>query len=308
MTSALLSPVDLPELRQGCIEWYESGLADSYWESKREAAEEQAKEEGVPAPHIQGLSSGVLRGTELFYVSPEMMELAVHAAQSIPDFSVQPEDLPTPDGFLYSPEPMGILQRNDDIGSAVAHIIGMCWISLPEAVCVSFLYDRDRLFDQYSTSNVVDWVRAHLPRLCELDHNMALLWNDPCLDDLTRFPDGSDPRIQPARVMKTIWLLMQQEISATSDATYDRATQRRLARKQVEPARVRIITLRRASTSSTNQEDAREYRHQWIVRGHWRNQYYPSRDVRRPVWIAPHIKGPDGAPLLGGEKVYSWTR
>lgn len=305
---------DLPELRHDCIEWYENGLADSYWEWKRESVEAQAEREGVPAPHVQGLSSGVLRGTELFYVSPEMMQLAVHAARSIPDFSVQPEDLPAPDGFLYSPEPMGVLGRNDEIGgtrlSTVDHINGMCWISSPEAVFISLLYDRDHFLDQYprSLGDQVDRLRARLPRLCELDHNSALLWNDPCLDDLNKFEEGSDPRIQPARVMKTIWLLMQQEIAATSDAQYDRATRRRLARKKIEPPRVRIINLRRASPSSATAEDAREFHYQWIVRGHWRNQYYPSRDVHRPLWIAPHVKGPSGAPLLGGEKVYSWVR
>jgi hypothetical protein len=40
-----------------------------------------------------------------------------------------------------------------------------------------------------------------------------------------------------------------------------------------------------------------------VVRGHWRNQWYPSLNARRPLWIAPYLKGPDDAPLLGGEKV-----
>jgi hypothetical protein len=28
------------------------------------------------------------------------------------------------------------------------------------------------------------------------------------------------------------------------------------------------------------------------------------RELRRPVWISPHVKGPEGASMLGGEKVY----
>lgn len=47
----------------------------------------------------------------------------------------------------------------------------------------------------------------------------------------------------------------------------------------------------------------REYRHRWIVRGHWRNQYYPSRNDHRPIWIDPHLAGPEDKPLLGGERV-----
>jgi hypothetical protein len=44
------------------------------------------------------------------------------------------------------------------------------------------------------------------------------------------------------------------------------------------------------------------------VRGHWRQQWYPSIQDHRPVWIAPHRKGPEDAPMLGGEKVYQWSR
>lgn len=49
--------------------------------------------------------------------------------------------------------------------------------------------------------------------------------------------------------------------------------------------------------------DSREWRHRWVVRGHWRNHWYPSLKDHRPVWISPYLKGPADAPLLGGEKV-----
>jgi hypothetical protein len=69
-----------------------------------------------------------------------------------------------------------------------------------------------------------------------------------------------------------------------------------------------VIELRRPKTSSGPGDGDREYHHQWIVRGHWRQQWHPKRQVHRPVWIAPHIKGPEGAPLIGGEKVYALKR
>jgi hypothetical protein len=70
---------------------------------------------------------------------------------------------------------------------------------------------------------------------------------------------------------------------------------------------VRVINLRRRAASTIAGQSDREYHHQWIVRGHWRDQWYASRGVHRPVWIAPHVKGPEGAPMLGGEKVHAWT-
>ena len=33
------------------------------------------------------------------------------------------------------------------------------------------------------------------------------------------------------------------------------------------------------------------------VRGHWRNQYYPSIQGNKPIWINEHVRGPSGAPL-----------
>ncbi len=43
-------------------------------------------------------------------------------------------------------------------------------------------------------------------------------------------------------------------------------------------------------------------------RGTGGTQPYPSEGVVRPIWIADHIKGPDGAPLLATTKVNVWCR
>lgn len=72
---------------------------------------------------------------------------------------------------------------------------------------------------------------------------------------------------------------------------------------------MRFIDLRRARTEPFDRsgegsaDRTREYRHRWIVRGHWRNQYYSTRGDHRPIWIAPHFAGPEDKPLLGGERV-----
>jgi hypothetical protein len=109
------------------------------------------------------------------------------------------------------------------------------------------------------------------------------------------------------RIVRAAWLLMQQPLARASDAHPDRTAQKRLRRAGYEPQRIRVIELRRPAHSGSG-DGSREFHHQWIVRGHWRQQWYPLREVHRPVWIAPHIKGPEGAPLIGGEKVYAWKR
>lgn len=38
--------------------------------------------------------------------------------------------------------------------------------------------------------------------------------------------------------------------------------------------------------------------HRWMVRGHWRNQWYPSKSAHQLKWIHEHSAGPYGMPLL----------
>jgi hypothetical protein len=69
-----------------------------------------------------------------------------------------------------------------------------------------------------------------------------------------------------------------------------------------------VVTLRRDAAERVRAFEAasREYRHRWWVAGHYRNQWYPSVQLHRPVWIAPYLKGDPDAPML--EKVYAVKR
>lgn len=42
----------------------------------------------------------------------------------------------------------------------------------------------------------------------------------------------------------------------------------------------------------------------WVVRGHWRNQWYPSLGKHQPVWIAEHEAGHESADLVQHDIVY----
>jgi hypothetical protein len=112
------------------------------------------------------------------------------------------------------------------------------------------------------------------------------------------------------RTILATWLLMGQTLVRSERLVAQRPARRRIARADptLDPT-VRYIDLRRARTEPTDRADdenrasSREYRHRWVVRGHWRNQWYPSRNDHRPIWIDPHFAGPEDKPLLGGERV-----
>ena len=65
---------------------------------------------------------------------------------------------------------------------------------------------------------------------------------------------------------------------------------------------VGFITLRRSlgpRKESSNGDAEIDWAFQWPVSGHWRRQWYPNESVRKPVWIAPYIKGPPNKPFKG---------
>lgn len=80
----------------------------------------------------------------------------------------------------------------------------------------------------------------------------------------------------------------------------------RQARKRVNRAGwvgepiVSVVQLRAREAGESRGESTDsdvEWSHRWIVRGHVRQQYYPSIGQHLPIWIHPHIKGPEDAPL-----------
>lgn len=74
---------------------------------------------------------------------------------------------------------------------------------------------------------------------------------------------------------------------------------------------IRTIALRRRehSGSEHHEGEGRDYSCQWIVSGHWRNQYYASTKTHKPVWILPYVKGPEDKPLKKPRlTVYGVTR
>jgi hypothetical protein len=59
----------------------------------------------------------------------------------------------------------------------------------------------------------------------------------------------------------------------------------------------------RPRTSTNKASSGRTYSHRWVVRGHWRRQWYPSQNRHHPIWITEYIAGPDNSPVKLSDKV-----
>lgn len=83
--------------------------------------------------------------------------------------------------------------------------------------------------------------------------------------------------------------------------------ERRPGTGTTEDRAVRILYLTRRRVTGQTRSGARVATirtSQWRVRGHWRNQWYPSLQAHRRVWIADHTAGPVEAPMREGDRVY----
>ncbi len=99
------------------------------------------------------------------------------------------------------------------------------------------------------------------------------------------------------------WRIQAQPLATVAPAPLDQPSARRAARARVVHD-TRVVMLRRTSpiTEPGDGEAKWHYRVRFLVRCHWRRLTDRHGRPYR-IWIHAHIKGPDGAPLLAGEKV-----
>jgi hypothetical protein len=119
-----------------------------------------------------------------------------------------------------------------------------------------------------------------------------------------------DPFIQEATINALPMLfsfvhMLRQEMTqeAVEQAPPSPVTDRK-GRRKFRTDRVTYLSVRRGRTTSTSAGGTgREYSVRWVVRGHWRRQWYPSQNRHIPIWIMDYIAGPEDAPLVVHDKV-----
>ena len=304
-------PVELPELRASVAQHLasERGITLLGRFDDNRLATSEGEIGRISAEDLRADETARVDGAELFFVSAAMTQLAQAAASSLPFFDLERHDLPATQGFIVFEEPFA-LYSNDC--KPDARVQACCWEVVGDNVLwMSFYSDWHAWLKECGERGI--YPREHIEYCLAADHWLYL--ETFVFSPLAGQRHGNGPWASDAQeigelesVVRAVWLLMRQPLAQTDSAEADRAARKRLRRAGHEPAPVRVIELRRPKTTGGHGDSDREYHHQWIVRGHWRQHWYPKRQVHRPVWIAPHIKGPEGAPLIGGEKVYALKR
>jgi hypothetical protein len=297
MTSAaeavVITPRQVPELRSNLVRTFPGWALRSNWggaaNTERTRLDNQV---------ISGLS-----GAALYHLDLDFVALLDHAAATLPDHVLTECDPPTNSGVvLRSRVSRSELEYPPGSGKRTPVATGgYAWlVTGPTLWACALMYIP--LLPEFHGNHQTDGLQL-LPLLDPVELGTTV--EESIQASVERKGFGASLAL---RELYAFWNLIRQEsVTETAAESVPRPERRRLDRSGGVPASsIRIIRLRRRSSGvgSAHEASGREFHHRWIVRGHWRKQWYPSLKDHRPVWIAPHIKGPEDKPLLGGEKVY----
>lgn len=280
-----IRPVDLPEIRAELSEQI-SNL--KFVRPLRHLLKEPF--EGGIEQAASALQDLVNEAT-LYHVAEPMTNLVATATDSLDVFTPTREDLPSAQGLIIFDGDLKQHLHIHDGGTPALR--GMLWGSSGKLPFFAIAPITEK--------------HPGVPTPGRLVVYPSLMFKSRYGEDIDRAHECQNVRL--LALLLTASILMRQPLAEETTEEPDRAARKRLRRAGHKPASVRVIELRRPKTTAGSpSESGREYHHRWITRGHWRQQWFPKREVHRPVWIAPHIKGPEGAPLIGGEKVYALKR
>lgn len=265
---------------------------------------------------------------DTYYVSSDMTAVAVAAARTMPSQVLRRDDLPSESGFLVFDHKVADWVESEN----TYPIQGFMWrlrahnsplFGDIECYCV----------EPPPCDHCLD--KAPPPCLCRETCECAVVgYGDEIviypltevrpglMMPVTSLEDGGEMQwvtggpplndsIDLGPVLLATWTLMQQSLTVSQTVPADRAERRRCGRANLPPDIV-IVRLRRKSLDSENaeqgEEEGRPWSHRWLVSGHWRNQWLPSRTCHRLQWIYGHVKGPQNKPLVVKDRVTAWVR
>jgi hypothetical protein len=260
-------------------------------------------------PYLQHM--GRLTGVaELFWVAPDMAALAIGSAETLPWVRWTAADRPSPTGLIVFDGGIGAIDfARSAIGvDAEIPVDAFLWGPHPQGMQVSMFTARWRVDQALSAGAQAD--PAEVPSLIPIGG--LIVDTDPDQTPIAELQRRSGGLATPLATLFASWVLMQQtKVVDRVRATIDRKISRAYRHSGRPDPEVTLVALRHQyqTTSASDTDTDRQYRHRWIVNGHWRDQPYgPGRALRRPQWIPSYVKGPDGAPLLATTRVNVWRR
>jgi hypothetical protein len=208
---------------------------------------------------------------------------------------LRPEMIPCQYGFWWFPRPINLPLWDGD----TTHMRAALWSSDPNAGIEIATYHHF-----WSLRNGIDsfgsFVWGYGESMADALNGVPCSFRNSNHDEINQQIANDDWHVAALKRIAALFLFMEQRILITPQHRAERHTRKRLERNgwQHEPL-VRVVELRRKQAKSQHdgEHEAIDWSHQWIVSGHWRQQWYPSLNANQPRWIMPYVKGPEDKPL-----------
>lgn len=218
---------------------------------------------------------------ETFWVSPEIGTLVAAVSDTFPDIPLRETDLPVPVGFVSLSTPW--------MDTPAHRVEAFTW-----SVLVAGNGKKQLSWTAYRRSGG-RWALSH-----HIDWPIGDAWTTFYPDEKGDAADYASAMQALARKICAFFTFVQQRVVARSTVSVPRPTRRRLEKAELSLSPVvRVLVLRVAEHHGTGAGDHQpvEWSCRWLVRGHWRQQWCPSTETHKAIWVSPYVKGPDDKPL-----------
>lgn len=261
----------------------------------------------------------ILGSDDIFFVELDMHRLILAAMETFEPEPLLSTDLIVPQGYVRLPEPIevpsvadspeGFVGHNadDDEGYVPQHsAFGWKRLSLEsktpredpvpmagDGVMLTYFHTKDdrdslnRLMPGLYPGRYIGWPLKDTID----DEQLEIAWH----------PAYLYPRV-------FFRLVMQRLTEVSVLPAPPRAIRRRHERAGYKLPRYSVVRLRRPKRAATDHNEEREaawrLSYRTITRGHWRQQWYPSLQTHRQIWIDEFIRGPEDAELVIKPRVF----
>lgn len=262
-----------------------------FWQSpdSTEAAStmQRMAEPTPPISTIRKIQIQTLSGADPYFVTGPICSLIMVGAESLPDLPIGDIDIPGVLGFVYLSKPSaGIgafswrkMSRKDEDPTGRKWEFGG---PNPNAFLVT----------TYSSIPSGYW------SLGSLTWDFLYGWGKGWQDSAENMTENmGDSMMEQRRFIQAYFTFLSQPLVMRSVAPIQRQARKRAAAAGLEAPLLRIVSLRHPVRQGTGKNQPREWNWQWIVKGHWRNQWYPSLQAHKLKWIESYVKGPEDKPL-----------
>lgn len=315
MSSVLQTQLDL-------IDWFATDQAEDWSVWFTQASSVAGKKVRVsPSEGLAWVVSELLNQSETVHVSKEMCAVIQHAAETMPDVPLQYEQLFWKRAFIWFDTPINLgVKANKDATEALRTRA----LLVSHRSQIGDVDDNDRLkpgVDHLTFVDTTDYtdetgttVEDVGTPLFPYDMSAWVFgkrWQTVPQGQAEGGFKVDEGLAQQRKVLLATLLISQQYVALVSGRKAPRPERRRAGRVLTSPnyGEITHVTLRRSSEANGEAgTDGFEYSHRFMVSGHWRHQFYPSKGRHELIWIDPYVKGPEDKPLIIKDRVYKLVR